>query len=111
MDIHVMVRELNKALGPTLVAALSGIKDRKQPTRWAQPDGPIPGHESSKRLILAHSEWHRIVAEEGDHVARAFFIGGNPILGEDTPITAIREDRGAELVAAVDSFLEGSGSW
>ncbi|MGH3653300.1 hypothetical protein [Glutamicibacter sp.] len=39
------------------------------------------------------------------------FIGGNSIPGEDTPISAIREDRGAELAAAIDAFSEGSGSW
>lgn len=111
MDIHQVVRELNDALGPTLVAALSGIKDRKQPSRWASPTGPVPGAASQQRLQLAHSEWTRVRAQEGEHVARSFFIGGNPMLGEDTPITAIREDRSADLVAAVDAFLEGSGSW
>lgn len=111
MDIHQVVRELNAALGPTIVAALSGIRDRKQPTRWAKPGGPEPSQQYVARLLLAHSEWLRVAGKEGDHVARSFFIGGNPTLGEDTPLTAIREDRNAEVVAAVDVFLEGAGSW
>lgn len=111
MNIRTVVQELNDALGPTLVAALSGIKDRKQPSRWVKPDGPVPNHLSHRRLILAHSEFARVSAKEGEHVARSFFIGANPSLGEDTPITAIREDRATELVAAVDLFLEGSGHW
>lgn len=111
MDIHVVVRELNAALGPTLVTALSGIKDRKQPIRWAKDDGPIPSNSCAERLLLAHSEWIRIASQEDEHTARSFFIGGNPALGEDTPITAIREGRSAELVAAVNVFLEGPGSW
>ncbi|MCW4464825.1 hypothetical protein OK351_04805 [Glutamicibacter sp. MNS18] len=111
MDIRQVVQELNEALGPTLVAALTGIKDRKQPIRWARSDGPVPTPQSHNRLILAHAEWKRLISQENDHVARSFFIGGNPMLGEDTPITAIREGRDAELVAAVDAFLEGDGSW
>lgn len=51
MDIRQVARELNDALGPTLVAALTGIKDRKQPSRWASPDGPVPGALSQQRLI------------------------------------------------------------
>lgn len=111
MDIHQVVKELNDALGPTLVAALAGIKDRKQPIRWARPDGPEPSRQYVGRLLLAHSEWLRVAGKDGDHVARSFFIGGNPTLGEDTPLTAIREDRNAEVVAAVDVFLEDVGSW
>jgi hypothetical protein len=33
------------------------------------------------------------------------FIGGNPLLEEDTPLTAIREDRAREVTAAVTVFL------
>ena len=50
-----------------------------------------------------------LVAEESDHVARAWMIGGNPFLGEDTPLTAIREDRGGAVIAAVQAFLRGDG--
>ncbi|MCU1637057.1 MAG: hypothetical protein JWQ68_2296 [Cryobacterium sp.] len=41
-DIHDIVRELNAALGPTLVPGLSGSKDRRLPIRWAKADGPEP---------------------------------------------------------------------
>ena len=42
----------------------------------------------------------------GDHVARAWFLGGNPVLGETTPLTAIRTDRGEELMLAVKVLVE-----
>ena len=42
LDIHEIVRQLNVHLGPTLVAALAGTKDRNMPIRWAKADGPTP---------------------------------------------------------------------
>ena len=47
LDIHELVRELNGALGPTLVAAATGSKDRKLPIKWAKDDGPRPGADSN----------------------------------------------------------------
>lgn len=110
MDIHAIVRELNAALGPTLVAALSGSKDPKHPIRWAKPDGPTPGDAFARRLLFAHRKWTELVGADGAAVARQWFIGGNPALGEQTPITAIRGDRHDEVAAAVHHFLEGHGA-
>lgn len=106
LDIHELVRRLNTHLGPTLVAALAGAKDRKLPHRWAKPDGVEPGPAFQKRLQLAHRAWLSIADAETEHVARAWFIGGNPFLDEDTPITAIREDRHREVIQAVRALLE-----
>lgn len=108
MDIHDIVRELNAALGPTLVAALSGSKDRKLPIRWAKVDGPEPRTEASRRLTFAHRQWTLLAAADGEHVARQWFIGGNPHLGEQTPVTAIREDRHVDVAAAAEAFIAGT---
>lgn len=105
LDIHEIVRQLNMHLGPTLVAALAGTKDRKMPIRWAKADGPTPGTDFNRRLQLAHRVWTSVSGAEGDHVARSWFIGGNPHLGEDTPLTGIREDRDREVVAAAEAFV------
>lgn len=99
--------ELNSALGPTLVSALAGTRDRDQPTQWGQPDGPEPAPEFAQRLRFAHEQWTRLAAGGSEDVARAWFIGGNPRLNEDTPLTAIRGDRWYELSATVSSYLEG----
>ncbi|WP_425839910.1 hypothetical protein [Microbacterium sp. PA5] len=107
MDIHDIVRELNGALGPTLVATLAGSKDRKLPIRWAKEDGPEPRADASRRLTFAHRQWTLLAAADGEHVARQWFIGGNPQLEEDTPLTAIREDRHTAVAAAVKSFVDG----
>ncbi len=105
MSIHEVARELNAGLGPTLVAALTGSKDRKLPIRWAHADGPEPGTAFRRRLLLAHRVWTLIAPGETAEVARAWFIGANPFLDEDTPLTAIREDRARPVPAFVEDSL------
>ena len=106
LDIHEVVRRLNAHLGATLVAALTGSKDSKQPHRWAKSDGPVPGPDFERRLRLAHRAWRQIADAENDHLARAWFIGGNPWLDEDAPLTGIREDRDSDVMNAVAALLE-----
>ena len=107
MNIHDIVRELNAVLGSTLVAALSGSKDRKLPDRWAKPDGPEPRDQLANRLQFAHHQWALLAAADGDQVARQWFIGGNALLNGATPITAIREDRHDAVARAVAVFIAG----
>ncbi|MFZ4894293.1 hypothetical protein ACL9RL_07575 [Plantibacter sp. Mn2098] len=107
MDSHQIAAELNRALGPTLVAALTGSRDRKLPSKWAKPDGPEPSTDFSRRLQFAHRIWRQLEDAEGSHVARQWFIGGNPLLDEVTPLTAIREDRLHDVVQAMEGFLGG----
>ena len=106
-SIHQVVRDLNASLGPTIVATLAGSKDRKLPFRWAKDDGPEPRVDASRRLTFAHRQWAILAAADGEQIARQWFIGGNPMLGEDTPITAIREDRHSDVADAVRSFISG----
>ncbi|RFA16301.1 hypothetical protein B7R21_02685 [Subtercola boreus] len=108
MDSHQIAAEMVGALGPTLVAAMTGSKDRKLPSKWARPDGPTPSTDFLRRLQFGHRTWKRIEGEEGAHVARQWFIGGNPLLGEVTPLTAIREDRLREVSVALDGFLSSA---
>lgn len=102
-----VVRQLNAVLGPTLVASLAGARDRKLPNEWARDDGGYPAPAAWGRLQFAHQIWATLAEEEGADNARAWFIGGNPHLGEDTPITAIREDRYAEVRRAMRLFVQG----
>lgn len=109
LDIHELVRQLNSHLGPTLVAVAAGVKDRKLPNKWAKADGPQPGAERYARLLYTHRTWSLVSAAEGDHVARAWFIGANPLLDEITPIEAIRNDLRREVSAAASAFIEDAG--
>jgi hypothetical protein len=110
LDIREVARRLNSSLGGTLVASLAGSKDAKLPYRWAKVDGPVPKNEAMRRLQFAYEQWTRLSEAEGEHVARAWFIGANPWLDYDTPVTAIREDRFKDAGKAVQAVLDDSFS-
>jgi hypothetical protein len=108
MDIHDLVALLNSHLGATLVAILADVRDSKFRYRWAKEDGPTPGIESEKRLIMAYRVWRVLESAESSHVARNWFIGCNPLLGEESPIMALRDGRLSGVISAAEAFLEGA---
>ncbi|ERI35323.2 hypothetical protein M707_22360 [Arthrobacter sp. AK-YN10] len=106
LGIREIVRQLNSALGATLVAALAGSKDPKISYKWARTDGPEPKPEAQARLQLAHRAWTAVSSVEGEHVARLWFIGANPWLGEVSPIEAVRDLRSKEVMDAAVAMTE-----
>ena len=109
-NVRECVRRLIAGLGPTLVAALAGAPDGASARAWASADGPYPDSDAAQRLWFADEQWRKLVAAEGEDVARAWFIGGNPWLGESTPLTAIREGRFREVQRAVQAMIDGAWS-
>ena len=106
MDIHEVVRRLNTHLGATAVAALAGSRDSKLPYRWAKETEP--GQGVQERIYTAHRVWVVIADAESDHVARTWFLGNNPILGETSPVLALREGRTKEVTEAAEAFVTGA---
>lgn len=105
-----LARHLMAVLGPTLVSTLAGSKDSRAATGWGSLDGPLPSADASLRLECAYYAWQKVSAAEGDDVARAWFVGGNPWLGDDSPITAIREGRFREVDNAAKACVDDSFS-
>ncbi|MEV7608527.1 hypothetical protein AB0N61_03495 [Microbacterium sp. NPDC089320] len=105
-----LARRLTAVLGPTLVSTLAGSKDLRAATGWGSPNGTLPSAYASLRLECAYDVWHKISAAEGDDVARAWFVGGNPWLGDDSPITAIREGRFGDVINAAKACVDDSFS-
>lgn len=108
LSSHELAQELVDQLGPTLVAALAKVRDRKLPHKWASDGGPVPRPESLARLQVAHRAWVTIAAAESDDIARAWFIGANPHLDEIPPYLAIRDGRYDTVMAAAAAFVEGA---
>ena len=105
LDTAQLAQQLNTHLGSTLVALLANVNDRKLPRRWAK--GEVrPSSSREQRLRVAHRAWREIASAETDHVARAWFIGLNPHLGEITPIEALRRGRLDEVLAAASQFVK-----
>ncbi|MFJ4208714.1 hypothetical protein ACIPY2_09675 [Paenarthrobacter sp. NPDC089675] len=108
VDIHETVRQLTSHLGPTLVALLANVSDRKLPHKWSAADGPEPRDESKQRLMVAHRIWKDLSQSENDYTARNWFIGANPRLDEISPAEALREGKLREVAAAAKAFIEGT---
>lgn len=106
LGLREIVRQLNSALGATLVAALAGSKDPKISYRWARTDGPQPRPEAQARLQLAQRTWTAVSCVEGEHVARLWFVGANPRLGEISPLEAIKDMRATEVITAATTMTE-----
>lgn len=104
-DLADAARELSYALGPKLVAALAGTADREALARWAAGDGSAPTEEVAANFLVARQVWRDIAAVDGGDVTRAWFVGMNPNLGDDSPVTAIREGRHRQVAAAGRVFL------
>lgn len=104
LEIHEVVRRMNSHLGATAVAALAGSRDSKAPYRWAK--GTTPQAEAEERIRTGHRVWKFIADAESDHVARAWFMGSNPALGETSPVLALREGRSREVIEAAGAFVD-----
>lgn len=110
MSIRETARQLNVALGPTLVAALSGNRSRTISLQWEAGEGPEPDASSSERLRCAWAQWQIVEAAEGPDVARMWFLGSNPWLGDDSPINAVREGWFGEVAAAAQALAQDAFS-
>ncbi len=97
-DIHAVGAEL----GSTAIQGMKGARDGSMPSRRAKGDGAQPQVKTEERLRLSHRVW-LMLADENPRVASACTIGANPVLGEDTPLTAMRANRVAEVVATVEA--------
>lgn len=104
---HELVRRLNRDLGTTLVATLAGVRDRKLPYKWAGADGPTPRDEALRRLQAAHRVWQIVSDADNAYIARAWFIGANPRLDENSPVMELREGNIRSVIEAARAFAEG----
>jgi hypothetical protein len=97
---------LIKCLGPTLVAALSGARDVELPEAWARGDAPQPSIDSLRRMEAALQAWKLIARRpEDQHIARAWFIGANPVLGDRMPVVMLRAGECDWVLAAARNFV------
>lgn len=106
VDIAGIARYLQETLGQKLVAYTTGLADPKGVGHWARgAQAPRPGAEA--KLRAAYQVFHLLLAEDSAHVVRAWFIGMNPQLDDDSPAEAIREGRLKEVLAAARAFVSG----
>jgi hypothetical protein len=97
---------LQDALGQKLVAYMAGVSDPKAVGRWASGDRN-PRAETERRLRDAQYIFHLLVTKESPYTVRAWFVGLNPQLDDESPASAIREGRTRDALVAAKAFLAG----
>ena len=62
---------------------------------------------SERRLREAYAVFQLIMSAESPHTVRAWFIGLNPQLEDESPVEAIAANRFREVAAAARAFVSG----
>jgi hypothetical protein len=104
LPIRNVVRELTDLLGATTVAVIGGVGETRAVHQWMTNREPQRPHVLRFALQVA-----TMVAARGDsEVARAWFHGGNPRLGDKVPMLMLRDIPLSEvqgpLLAAARAF-------
>jgi hypothetical protein len=97
---------LEEVLGRKLVAKLAGVQDPKAVGRWASGER-TPRPAAEERLRIAYQVFRLLLAEESKFTIRAWFIGLNPQLNDESPLLAIQEGRFQEVMVAAKAYVSG----
>jgi len=100
-----IVAFLQEQIGPNLTAYIAG-KSPGTVARWAK-DEQSPSDAVERRLRETYRVFEVINEEDSNHVVRAWLMGMNPELGDETPADFLREDRFREVLIAAKTFRTG----
>ena|SRR5215218_801819 len=101
-----IVAFLQEVFGQKLVAYMAGVSEPRTVARWASGESP-PRAASEERLREAYYIFRLLNTEESPHTVRAWFVGLNPQLDDESPAAAIRDDRPRDVRVAAKAFLAG----
>jgi hypothetical protein len=101
-----IVAFLQEVFGQKLVAYMAGVAEARTVGRWAKGESP-PRPASEARLRDAYYVFRLLNTAESPHTVRAWFVGLNPQLDDESPAFAIREDRPRDVLVAAKAFLAG----
>jgi len=86
LNVSDVVTELVDILGLSAVAAIGGVNETRAVSQWM--DGREPQRAQTLRFTLQIALM--IATREDRHVARAWFQGSNPLLGDRAPLLMLR---------------------
>lgn len=101
-----IARFLQDNLGQRLTARITNISDPRQISKWAA--GTTPRQDAEDRLRAALQVFQLIQDAESFHTARAWLIGMNPLLEDESPITVIADGRFRDVMIAARAYVDGS---
>lgn len=91
---------LVERLGETFVKAIVGIKAEESFATHNYSEGEVETLEAAVQV------WSLVSKADGDDVARAWFIGGNPDFDGSTAITLLREGNSKRVIASATNYFE-----
>ncbi len=99
---------LQDLLSRRLTAYIAGVGDGKTVSRWAKGEvTEIRDHRMEQRLRTTYEIAQLLLNYDSAQTVKAWFIGMNPQLGDESPAEAIHEGRLKEALAAARAFTIG----
>lgn len=105
-EIGSLVESLSEALTRSLVAYIVGVADTKTVERWEKEERK-PKLATERRLRDIFQIFQLLNSAEDVNTVRAWFIGMNPQLDDESPATALREGRVRDVKLAAEAFISG----
>jgi len=99
------VRALKEMLGPKLISLTMSV-DTTTVERWIN-ESSTPTLANEKRIRTAYQIFSLLKPVEASPTIRAWFMGMNPQLEDQSPAEAIAEGNLREALAAARAFLAG----
>ena len=97
---------LQEVLSRRLTAYVVGVKDAKTVSRWASGEiTEIRNPEVEQRLRTTYTVVQLLLDLDAPNTIRAWFIGMNPELDDQSPAEAIREGKEREAMLAARVFM------
>lgn len=110
MPIKEAAESLQRLLTSRLTAYMAGVKDVKTVSRWVS--GEVTGMrlDSESRLRAAYEIMILLLRFDGPDTVRAWFIGMNPQLNDESPAEYIHQGRLQDAMNAARSFVAFGGA-
>jgi len=105
-DLPGVVSVLVDTLGKPLLAVIAG-RDVKTIARWAS-GAHAPTHRDEQRLRNTLQVVELLSATDSPSVVRAWFMGMNPQLDDNSPAEAIAEGQMREVLAAARAYVNAA---
>lgn len=100
-----VVRYLQEVLGQKLVAYIADVSDPRTVSRWAAVErAPRTDHE--QRLRCAYQTFQLLLSRETPDIVRAWFLGLDPQLDDESPAQRIRDGAFRDVLIAAKAFLD-----
>lgn len=108
-DLQTMSSTLVQVLGRVLVAGIVGVRNPKTISRWASGEvTSVRDRYSEERLLATYQIVTFLQDYEADATIRAFMIGMNPELNDQSPARGLIDGRYTDVMAAAKGLVAGS---